>query len=196
MRGGSLLLVALSTVAIGYANWDVGPKLASLFPSDDISADEAIDARVFSSPSISMFVSSPSGIKDESDPSARILTGSITISFSIHCAYLKESGYLSSGNLFSFTSSLRPDNASFLSSVTGISCPSADSISEGSKIDGALRHTLSVSLTDADDISLTLVYSVIDGYLSDGSYIASRGYIYSTFGDMAIAFSLEAVKAS
>ncbi len=189
--GGSLCLIALSTVAVGYANWNVGPKLVSLLPSDELSAEEAIDARIFSNVNIATFKTAKDGIFSSGDSNALILSGEITASFSINTEYLDTCGYLSSG-VFSFVSSLKPADSSFLDCLDASLSYSFDGVSgsvAGTATDGLLSHALSVevSSSSSEPIEAKLIYTVKE---------ASRGYIYSTFGDMSLSFLLKANKAS
>ncbi len=188
--GGSLCLIALSTVAIGYADWNVGPKLVSLLPSDELSAEEVIDARIFSNANIATFKTAKDGIFSSGDSNALILSGEITASFSINTEYLDTCGYLSSG-VFSFVSSLKPADSSFLDCLDASLSYSFDGVSGsviGTATDGLLSHTLSVEVSSSSEpIEAKLIYTVNE---------TSRGYIYSTFGDMSLSFLLKANKAS
>ncbi len=192
--GGSLFLVSLSTVAVGYANWDVGPKIVSLLPSTDIGADEAIDARIFGKPSVATFKTAQDGIFDRDDSSALILTGYITVNFSINASFLltygEEYGYLSSGS-FSFLTSLIPDDSSFLAYIDTSISMSLDggeaASNEGERSSTALMNTLSVSLSNDSSITVKLIYTVKE---------PSRGYIYSTYKDMSLSFLVSAKKVA
>ncbi len=179
---------------MGFASWDIAPKA---YESINAEADAAYKvSKVFSSPTITTFKTSPDGIYDSSDSQALIMTGSITVDFSLRGEYLDELGYLSSTNTFSFTATLTPlsstgvvttASSAFLDFIDSTSIyADGEAITADETTSGdSLTHTVTLSIGDKDEIPLKFVYAIKE---------SERGSIYAKCGKITIAFTAEVNK--
>ncbi len=172
-------------MGVGFASWDIAPKA---YESLNAEADKAYKvSKVFSSPTITTFKTSPDGIYDSSDSQALITTGNITVAFTLDCAYLDDLGYLKSDKSFSFRATLKPAKSAFVSCVKSLTANNgvvaADSSYTGTD---AFVSIVTLSVDDSSSIDMKLVYAIEE---------SSRGYIYSECKNTSIAFEAEAIKA-